>query len=71
MSRLTSLTYQILTSETNYTVMATDALQDRGGSYNSLEAIHSNIHIATGGVHGHMYYIPFSAFDPVFWLHHA
>ncbi|KKA30812.1 hypothetical protein TD95_003673 [Thielaviopsis punctulata] len=41
-----------------------------GRPHESLEAIHDVIHVATGG-RGHLYYIPFSAFDPVFFLHHT
>lgn len=44
-----------------------------------LENAHSDIHLGTGGsessngyvMHGHMYGILNSAFDPVFMLHHA
>ena len=37
----------------------------------SLEGIHDNIHNMLGGSNqGHMTYLWFAAFDPVFWLHH-
>ncbi|OXV11945.1 hypothetical protein Egran_00294, partial [Elaphomyces granulatus] len=62
--------YQLLTSETNYSVFATDSLPDRGASYNNLESIHNNIHGITGNG-GHMTYLEVSAFDPIFWLHHC
>jgi tyrosinase len=55
---------------TNYTVFSTDSLRDRGGSYNSLEGLHNGIHGAVGGEWGHMTYTPWSAYDPIFWLHH-
>lgn len=42
----------------------------RNGSNDNLEMIHNNIHGLVGG-NGHMSYIPFSAFDPIFWLHHC
>ena len=32
--------------------------------------MHNAIHAFVGGS-GHMAIVPFSAFDPVFWLHHA
>jgi tyrosinase len=38
--------------------------------YDSIESIHDQIHGITGGG-GHMSYIEYSAFDPVFFLHHA
>ena len=41
------------------------------GSYDSLESVHDTIHNIAGGFSGHMSYIPFSAFDPIFFLHHA
>ncbi|OIW34914.1 Di-copper centre-containing protein [Coniochaeta ligniaria NRRL 30616] len=40
-------------------------------SYDSLESVHDTVHNIAGGGTGHMAYIPFSAFDPVFFLHHA
>lgn len=36
----------------------------------SLESVHDIIHIY-GGLKGHMTYVPLSAFDPIFFLHHA
>ncbi|KAK6543666.1 hypothetical protein TWF694_000404 [Orbilia ellipsospora] len=39
-------------------------------SYQSLEAIHNEIHGITGGG-GHMSWNTVSAFDPIFWLHHC
>lgn len=38
--------------------------------YDSIESLHDQIHGLTGSG-GHMTYIDYSAFDPVFWLHHA
>lgn len=66
---LRSSTYQLLSSETNYTVFSTQSLKDRGRNYNNLESIHGTIHALTGNG-GHMSYIPWSGFDPIFWLHH-
>lgn len=41
-------------------------------SYDSLESLHDTIHSLAGGpLGGHMGLIPFSAFDPLFYLHHA
>ena len=63
-------TYQLLSSENNYTVFSTDSLTDRSG-YNNLESIHNLIHVLIGGDGGHMSYTTWAAFDPAFWLHHA
>lgn len=41
------------------------------GTYASLEDIHNSIHGEVGGNVGHMAELDYSAFDPVFWLHHA
>ncbi|KAG8983087.1 hypothetical protein FRB93_007678 [Tulasnella sp. JGI-2019a] len=37
---------------------------------NSLEAIHGNVHVVTGG-NGHMSSVPVAGFDPIFWMHHS
>ncbi|KAF2752129.1 Di-copper centre-containing protein [Sporormia fimetaria CBS 119925] len=34
----------------------------------SFESVHDSVHVTAGG---HMYYLDYSAFDPLFWLHHA
>ncbi|RDL34449.1 Uncharacterized protein BP5553_07577 [Venustampulla echinocandica] len=39
-------------------------------SYSSLEDIHGNLHVFTGG-NGQMGSVPVAAFDPIFWLHHC
>jgi tyrosinase len=36
-----------------------------------LEQLHNNVHMWVGGSSGHMGDIPFAAFDPIFWAHHA
>jgi tyrosinase len=36
-----------------------------------LEQLHNNVHVWVGGDKGHMGDIPFAAFDPIFWAHHA
>ncbi|KAF3172813.1 hypothetical protein TWF225_004464 [Orbilia oligospora] len=37
---------------------------------NRVEGVHDSIHGAVGGG-GHMSYVAYSAFDPIFWLHHC
>jgi tyrosinase len=67
MSRL----YNLLTSYDNFTQFETYAAQDPSSSNaDSLESIHDAIHGITGG-DGHMTYLDYSAFDPLFMLHHA
>ena len=36
-----------------------------------VEDLHNTVHVWTGGPEGHMGRIPFAAFDPIFWAHHA
>ena len=64
-------TYQLIADQSNYAPFSnTGYTDDRGGSYNSLENMHNAIHSLVGHG-GHMGQIPYSAFDPIFWLHHA
>ncbi|KAF2747125.1 Di-copper centre-containing protein [Sporormia fimetaria CBS 119925] len=60
-----SRVYNILTMEHNYTIMSNDR-----SSRDSLEAIHNTVHTNIGGG-GHMTNPAYSAYDPIFWLHHA
>ena len=39
--------------------------------YRPLESPHNSIHDIIGGDGGNMSYVDISAFDPIFWLHHA
>ncbi|KAI1959289.1 hypothetical protein LOZ58_004560 [Ophidiomyces ophidiicola] len=64
-------TYALLTSETNYTIFSTNVVPGRGNDYNNVESSHGQVHVAVGGSYGHMSYVPWSSFDPVFWLHHT
>jgi tyrosinase len=67
MSRL----YNLLTTYDNFTQFETYARQDPNSpNADSLESIHDAIHGITGG-NGHMSYLDYSAFDPLFMLHHA
>ncbi|KAK6530954.1 hypothetical protein TWF281_007784 [Arthrobotrys megalospora] len=36
----------------------------------SIESLHDEVHATIGGA-GHMTYVPYSAYDPIFWLHHS
>ena len=68
---LRDMTYQLIAEQSNYAPFSNTGYTDgRGGSYNSLENIHNGIHDLVGQ-NGHMGIISFSAFDPIFWPHHA
>ncbi|TGZ77648.1 Di-copper centre-containing protein, partial [Ascodesmis nigricans] len=41
------------------------------GNLVSIESIHDEVHNAVGGQYGHMSYLEYSGFDPIFWLHHS
>ncbi|RAL63485.1 hypothetical protein DID88_003905 [Monilinia fructigena] len=40
-------------------------------SGSSIESPHGTVHVLVGGEYGHMSFLSYSAFDPIFWLHHA
>jgi tyrosinase len=37
----------------------------------AIEELHNRVHLWTGGRNGHMRYVEFAGFDPIFWAHHA
>lgn len=48
--------------------------QSRFNSFSSaIEGVHDNVHVTVGGSNpsGHMIVVTYSAFDPIFWLHHT
>jgi len=61
-----------MTNYKNYSAFSNEGwipdLENR--HYDSLESIHDTMH-GILGQEGHMAFIPFSSYDPVFWLHHA
>lgn len=65
--------YNLFSNYGNYTEFSNEGwIPDQSNtSYDSLESVHDTVHNIAGGGTGHMAYIPFSAFDPVFFLHHA
>lgn len=65
--------YTLFSTYNNYTSFSNEGwIPDRSDPfYDSLESLHDAIHGLTGGYGGHMSFIPFSAFDPIFFLHHA
>lgn len=63
--------YQLITQQSNYAVFSNTGSSDgRGNRYNSIENMHNAIHLLVGNG-GHMADVPYSAFDPIFWLHHT
>jgi tyrosinase len=40
-------------------------------SWNSVESVHNGVHVNAGGQWGHMTAVAYSAFDPIFWMHHC
>ncbi|KAA8895432.1 common central domain of tyrosinase-domain-containing protein [Sphaerosporella brunnea] len=40
-------------------------------AWNSVESVHNGVHVNCGGQWGHMTAVAYSAFDPVFWMHHC
>ncbi|KAK6580768.1 hypothetical protein PZA11_007004 [Diplocarpon coronariae] len=65
----------LILSDPNYTAFdafSNHELRDDGlNTSASLEDVHNSVHVAVGGNMGHMSELDYSAFDPVFWLHHA
>ncbi|KAK6865875.1 tyrosinase [Apiospora arundinis] len=65
--------YNLFVNNGNYSTWSNEAwITDPGNSsYDSIESLHDTIHLAAGGDSGHMAIIAYSAFDPIFFLHHA
>jgi len=65
--------YNLFTQCSNYTQFSNDqAASSTPSCHTSLESIHDVIHSLLGGTnYGHMTYLWFAAFDPIFFLHHA
>lgn len=41
------------------------------GQFVSVESVHDQVHVALGGQYGHMTFVEYSSFDPIFFLHHC
>jgi len=73
--------YNLFSNNANYTSFSNNAWIPLGSneSYDSLESLHDTVHTLAGGggfgqpntQGGHMSFIPYSGFDPIFWLHHT
>ncbi|KAI7302472.1 Di-copper centre-containing protein [Hortaea werneckii] len=63
--------YNLFTFYDNFTQFGNEAwINPTVSNADSLESLHDTIHGITGG-NGHLTYLDYSAYDPVFWLHHA
>ncbi|SMQ51746.1 unnamed protein product [Zymoseptoria tritici ST99CH_3D7] len=63
--------YNLFTYYDNFTQFGTEVWQtDDIANADSIESLHDAIHSITGG-NGHMTFLDYSAFDPIFWLHHT
>ncbi|KAK7745478.1 hypothetical protein SLS53_002976 [Cytospora paraplurivora] len=63
--------YNLFANYDNYTIFSNEGWASDTSHYDSLEALHDNVHAMLGGPDGHMTIVPFSAFDPLFFLHHC
>ncbi|KAF2705592.1 Di-copper centre-containing protein [Pleomassaria siparia CBS 279.74] len=67
--------YGLFMSGASWGAASTSAIGVRLSSTNSVdsfESVHDVIHNTAGGESGgHMYYLDYSSFDPIFWLHHT
>lgn len=61
--------YNLFTNYPNYTTFSNEAWipDNNTEGYDSIESIHDQIHGLTGSG-GHMTYIDYSGFDPIFWV---
>ena len=65
--------YNLFANYNNYSSFSNEAWipSDNNGSYDSVESLHDSIHTLGGGNFGHLSIIQYSAFDPLFMLHHV
>lgn len=63
--------YNLFTNYNNFTEFGNEAwLSPAVSNADSLESVHDVIHSITGS-NGHMTFLDYSAFDPIFFLHHT
>ncbi|KAI1433007.1 Di-copper centre-containing protein [Xylaria sp. CBS 124048] len=65
--------YNLFTNYPNYTHFSNEAWIGpyANATHDSLESLHDSVHTIGGGGWGHLAIIAYSAFDPLFFLHHA
>lgn len=63
--------FNLFANYDNFTQFSTEAwISGNVRNADSLESLHDVIHSITG-MNGQMTYLDYSAFDPIFWLHHT
>lgn len=63
--------YNLFSNYDNYTIFSNEGWAADTSQYDSLESLHDNVHAMLGGSAGHMTIVPFSGFEPAFFLHHC
>ncbi|KAI0817947.1 hypothetical protein GGR55DRAFT_685409 [Xylaria sp. FL0064] len=65
--------YNLFANYPNYTHFSNEGWigQSNNGTFDSIESLHDSVHTIGGGGWGHLAIIAYSAFDPLFFLHHA
>ncbi|KAI1177506.1 Di-copper centre-containing protein [Nemania sp. FL0916] len=66
--------YNLFSNYRNYTHFSNEGWigsNNNNGSFDSIESLHDSVHTIGGGGWGHLAIIAYSAFDPLFFLHHA
>ncbi|KAI2638091.1 Di-copper centre-containing protein [Xylaria nigripes] len=65
--------YNLFSNYPNYTHFSNEAwmIHNNNATFDSLESLHDSVHTIGGGGWGHLAIIAYSAFDPLFFLHHA
>lgn len=65
-SKLTSDTWRSLIKAKDFNAFGSTATPGI-----SIENIHNSLHGSVGAKYGHMSYLSYAGYDPIFWLHHA
>ncbi|KAH9909002.1 hypothetical protein F4778DRAFT_207554 [Xylariomycetidae sp. FL2044] len=66
--------YNLFANYNNYSYFSNELWipqDNKNSSYDSIESLHDQVHTLGGGGLGHLAIIKYSAFDPLFFLHHA
>ncbi|KAJ8123927.1 hypothetical protein ONZ43_g235 [Nemania bipapillata] len=65
--------YNLFSNYRNYSHFSNEGWisSNNNGTYDSIESLHDSVHTIGGGGWGHLAIIAYSAFDPLFFLHHA
>ncbi|KAJ8128213.1 hypothetical protein O1611_g5423 [Lasiodiplodia mahajangana] len=66
--------YNLFSNYRNYSHFSNEGWvgsNNNNGTYDSIESLHDSVHTIGGGIWGHLAIIAYSAFDPLFFLHHT